>query len=249
MAARRRSEEHIACSKALPGLNEKLQPLTSVGSVLRMQSSEHVHLDWFFVCVKLQLWTAQPTIAEWIRRGQPAHTPPQRPPAAEREGRHKSRKGQDETGCQDPAMGACAFATGLKLETSSFPGLNCGVLLAAQSRCPLFRQVMRLRSFSAQQLLMPRACLPPESGVLIASGFSHDRPDTTTWLPSVGELLPDRQRHTRPLGFCEAGCACRVPHAVAWRRCAAESVHGESLAHTCIRTRPKQRLHDAHHMD
>eukprot|EP00955_Chlamydomonas_euryale_P074163 361949-Chlamydomonas_euryale.AAC.1 len=28
------------------------------------------------VCVKLQLWTAQPPLAEWIRRGQPAHTPP-----------------------------------------------------------------------------------------------------------------------------------------------------------------------------
>eukprot|EP00955_Chlamydomonas_euryale_P063925 358814-Chlamydomonas_euryale.AAC.5 len=39
------------------------------------------------VCVKLQLWTAQPPLAEWIRRGQPAHTPPQRPPGAERKGR------------------------------------------------------------------------------------------------------------------------------------------------------------------
>eukprot|EP00955_Chlamydomonas_euryale_P057515 356798-Chlamydomonas_euryale.AAC.4 len=29
------------------------------------------------VCVALQLWTAQPPLAEWIRRGQPAHTPPQ----------------------------------------------------------------------------------------------------------------------------------------------------------------------------
>eukprot|EP00955_Chlamydomonas_euryale_P099045 365192-Chlamydomonas_euryale.AAC.12 len=27
----------------------------------------------------LQLWTVQPPLAEWIRRGQPAHTPPQRP--------------------------------------------------------------------------------------------------------------------------------------------------------------------------
>eukprot|EP00955_Chlamydomonas_euryale_P095536 364943-Chlamydomonas_euryale.AAC.10 len=26
------------------------------------------------VCVKLQLWTAQPPLAEWIRRRQPAHT-------------------------------------------------------------------------------------------------------------------------------------------------------------------------------
>eukprot|EP00955_Chlamydomonas_euryale_P111871 366095-Chlamydomonas_euryale.AAC.16 len=41
------------------------------------------------VCVVLQLWTAQPPLAEWIRRGQPAHTPPQRPPGAERKGRHK----------------------------------------------------------------------------------------------------------------------------------------------------------------
>eukprot|EP00955_Chlamydomonas_euryale_P077319 362916-Chlamydomonas_euryale.AAC.1 len=44
------------------------------------------------VCVVLQLWTAQPPLAEWIRRGQPAHTPPQRPPGAERKGRHKGRK-------------------------------------------------------------------------------------------------------------------------------------------------------------
>eukprot|EP00955_Chlamydomonas_euryale_P097630 365087-Chlamydomonas_euryale.AAC.7 len=35
------------------------------------------------VCEKLQLWTAQPPLADWIRRGQPAHTPPQRPPGAE----------------------------------------------------------------------------------------------------------------------------------------------------------------------
>eukprot|EP00955_Chlamydomonas_euryale_P035049 349964-Chlamydomonas_euryale.AAC.1 len=35
---------------------------------------------------------AQPPLAEWIRRGQPAHTPPQRPPGAERKGRHKGRK-------------------------------------------------------------------------------------------------------------------------------------------------------------
>eukprot|EP00955_Chlamydomonas_euryale_P114140 366256-Chlamydomonas_euryale.AAC.28 len=32
------------------------------------------------VCVVLQLWTAQPPLSKWIRRGQPAHTPPQRPP-------------------------------------------------------------------------------------------------------------------------------------------------------------------------
>eukprot|EP00955_Chlamydomonas_euryale_P053691 355571-Chlamydomonas_euryale.AAC.4 len=44
------------------------------------------------VCVVLQLWTAQPPLAEWIRRDQPAHTPPQRPPGAERKGRHKGRK-------------------------------------------------------------------------------------------------------------------------------------------------------------
>eukprot|EP00955_Chlamydomonas_euryale_P050559 354583-Chlamydomonas_euryale.AAC.1 len=44
------------------------------------------------VCVVLQLWTAQPPLAEWIRRGQPAHTPPQRPPGAGRKGRHKGRK-------------------------------------------------------------------------------------------------------------------------------------------------------------
>eukprot|EP00955_Chlamydomonas_euryale_P104386 365562-Chlamydomonas_euryale.AAC.11 len=41
------------------------------------------------MCVNLQLWTAQPPLAEWIRRGQPAHTPP---PGAERKGRHKGRK-------------------------------------------------------------------------------------------------------------------------------------------------------------
>eukprot|EP00955_Chlamydomonas_euryale_P119198 366577-Chlamydomonas_euryale.AAC.27 len=35
------------------------------------------------VCVMLQLWTVQPPPAEWIRWGQPAHTPtPQRPPGA-----------------------------------------------------------------------------------------------------------------------------------------------------------------------
>eukprot|EP00955_Chlamydomonas_euryale_P050125 354469-Chlamydomonas_euryale.AAC.1 len=34
----------------------------------------------------------QPPLAEWIRRGQSAHTPPQRPPGAERKGRHKGRK-------------------------------------------------------------------------------------------------------------------------------------------------------------
>eukprot|EP00955_Chlamydomonas_euryale_P052838 355292-Chlamydomonas_euryale.AAC.7 len=39
----------------------------------------------------LQLWTAQPPPAEWIRRGQLAHTPPQRPPGAERKGRNKGR--------------------------------------------------------------------------------------------------------------------------------------------------------------
>eukprot|EP00955_Chlamydomonas_euryale_P022236 235131-Chlamydomonas_euryale.AAC.1 len=32
------------------------------------------------VSVKLHLWTALPPLAEGIRRGQPAHTPPQRPP-------------------------------------------------------------------------------------------------------------------------------------------------------------------------
>eukprot|EP00955_Chlamydomonas_euryale_P057520 356800-Chlamydomonas_euryale.AAC.4 len=44
------------------------------------------------VCVVLQLWTGQPPPAEWIRRGQLAHTPPQRPLGAERKGRHKGRK-------------------------------------------------------------------------------------------------------------------------------------------------------------
>eukprot|EP00955_Chlamydomonas_euryale_P088515 364387-Chlamydomonas_euryale.AAC.9 len=38
------------------------------------------------------IWTALPPLAEWIRRGQPAHTSPQRPPGAERTGRHKGRK-------------------------------------------------------------------------------------------------------------------------------------------------------------
>eukprot|EP00955_Chlamydomonas_euryale_P065637 359295-Chlamydomonas_euryale.AAC.8 len=49
---------------------------------------------WKRVCVRvvLQLWTAQPPLAEWIRRGQPAHTPPQRPLGAARKGRHKGRK-------------------------------------------------------------------------------------------------------------------------------------------------------------
>eukprot|EP00955_Chlamydomonas_euryale_P119052 366571-Chlamydomonas_euryale.AAC.29 len=36
----------------------------------------------------------QPPLAEWSRRGQPAHTPPERPPGAEGKGRHKVRKGQ-----------------------------------------------------------------------------------------------------------------------------------------------------------
>eukprot|EP00955_Chlamydomonas_euryale_P004003 41361-Chlamydomonas_euryale.AAC.1 len=44
------------------------------------------------MCVALQLWTAQPPLAEWIRRVEPARTPPQRPPGAERKGRHKGRK-------------------------------------------------------------------------------------------------------------------------------------------------------------
>eukprot|EP00955_Chlamydomonas_euryale_P048356 353939-Chlamydomonas_euryale.AAC.27 len=35
----------------------------------------------------LQLWTVQPPTVEWIRRGQPAHSPPQRPPGAEGKGR------------------------------------------------------------------------------------------------------------------------------------------------------------------
>eukprot|EP00955_Chlamydomonas_euryale_P042682 352398-Chlamydomonas_euryale.AAC.6 len=45
------------------------------------------------VCVMLQLWTAQPPPAERIRRVQPAHTSPQRPPGAEGKVRHKGRKG------------------------------------------------------------------------------------------------------------------------------------------------------------
>eukprot|EP00955_Chlamydomonas_euryale_P055073 356027-Chlamydomonas_euryale.AAC.1 len=49
----------------------------------------HANVVW---CVVLQPWTAQPPLAEWIRRGQPAHTPPQRPPGAERKRRHKGRK-------------------------------------------------------------------------------------------------------------------------------------------------------------
>eukprot|EP00955_Chlamydomonas_euryale_P059796 357499-Chlamydomonas_euryale.AAC.2 len=40
----------------------------------------------------LQLWTVQPPLAEWIRRGQAVHTPPQRPRGAEGKGRHKGRK-------------------------------------------------------------------------------------------------------------------------------------------------------------
>eukprot|EP00955_Chlamydomonas_euryale_P070024 360643-Chlamydomonas_euryale.AAC.12 len=46
------------------------------------------------VYVMLQLWILQPPLAEWIRRGQPAHTPPQRPPVAEGKGKlkHKGRK-------------------------------------------------------------------------------------------------------------------------------------------------------------
>eukprot|EP00955_Chlamydomonas_euryale_P040789 351809-Chlamydomonas_euryale.AAC.3 len=44
---------------------------------------------------------AQPPLAEWIRRGQPAHTPPQRPPGAERKGRHKGRKHFSKPDCTD----------------------------------------------------------------------------------------------------------------------------------------------------
>eukprot|EP00955_Chlamydomonas_euryale_P017755 189644-Chlamydomonas_euryale.AAC.1 len=44
------------------------------------------------VCVKLQLLTALPPLVEWISRGQPAHTPPQRPSGAEKIGRHQVRK-------------------------------------------------------------------------------------------------------------------------------------------------------------
>eukprot|EP00955_Chlamydomonas_euryale_P051112 354767-Chlamydomonas_euryale.AAC.6 len=40
---------------------------------------------------QLQLWTALPRPAEWTRRGHPAHPPLQRPPGAERTGRHKGR--------------------------------------------------------------------------------------------------------------------------------------------------------------
>eukprot|EP00955_Chlamydomonas_euryale_P078968 363226-Chlamydomonas_euryale.AAC.2 len=43
-------------------------------------------------CVMLQLWTVQPPPAKWITRGQPAHTPPQRPPGAKGKGTHKGRK-------------------------------------------------------------------------------------------------------------------------------------------------------------
>eukprot|EP00955_Chlamydomonas_euryale_P103960 365534-Chlamydomonas_euryale.AAC.20 len=50
------------------------------------------HVCMGCVCVVLKLWTAQPPLAEWIRRGQPAHTPPQRPPGAGRKGRNKGRK-------------------------------------------------------------------------------------------------------------------------------------------------------------
>eukprot|EP00955_Chlamydomonas_euryale_P091261 364609-Chlamydomonas_euryale.AAC.6 len=40
------------------------------------------------------LTAAEPPLAEWIRRGQPAHIPPQRPRDAEGKGRRKGRKGQ-----------------------------------------------------------------------------------------------------------------------------------------------------------
>eukprot|EP00955_Chlamydomonas_euryale_P115776 366377-Chlamydomonas_euryale.AAC.8 len=48
------------------------------------------------VCAKLQLWTAQPPLAEWIRRGQPVHTPPLRPPStrcsSSNQGSRRSRR-------------------------------------------------------------------------------------------------------------------------------------------------------------
>eukprot|EP00955_Chlamydomonas_euryale_P064126 358859-Chlamydomonas_euryale.AAC.18 len=65
--------------------------MTRTAQVL-VQHRVHIRTAFHCVCVVLQLWTAQPPLAEWIRRGQPAHTPPQRPPGAERKGRHKGRK-------------------------------------------------------------------------------------------------------------------------------------------------------------
>eukprot|EP00955_Chlamydomonas_euryale_P035929 350266-Chlamydomonas_euryale.AAC.9 len=77
----------------------------------------------------IQPWTAQPPPAEWIRRGQPAHTPPQRPPVAEGKGRHKGGKGtnkdrkrtrgmQDERGKQ----GRTLYVEGVPVaQTSDWP--------------------------------------------------------------------------------------------------------------------------------
>eukprot|EP00955_Chlamydomonas_euryale_P043512 352606-Chlamydomonas_euryale.AAC.1 len=52
-----------------------------------MSRPRTVHTQLGNIAALLQLWTAQPPLAEWIRRGQPAHTTPQRPPGAERKGR------------------------------------------------------------------------------------------------------------------------------------------------------------------
>eukprot|EP00955_Chlamydomonas_euryale_P026051 274542-Chlamydomonas_euryale.AAC.1 len=70
------------------------------GSSAKRNQDLHVQSDWqhvpiqpaLAVYVVLQLWTARPPLAESIRRGQPARTPPQRPPGAQRKGRHKGRK-------------------------------------------------------------------------------------------------------------------------------------------------------------
>eukprot|EP00955_Chlamydomonas_euryale_P086054 364189-Chlamydomonas_euryale.AAC.5 len=60
-------------------------PRPHVKVLIILHTPHHAdNLNWNQVCVKLQLWTAQPTLAEWIRRVQPAHTLPQRLPGAER---------------------------------------------------------------------------------------------------------------------------------------------------------------------
>eukprot|EP00955_Chlamydomonas_euryale_P035675 350197-Chlamydomonas_euryale.AAC.5 len=78
------------------------------------------------VCVMSQLWTAQPPPAEWIRRGQSAHTPPQRPPGAEGKGRHKGRKRDRQVplvccaACPHPTLGDHLWG-GARLAKASCP--------------------------------------------------------------------------------------------------------------------------------
>eukprot|EP00955_Chlamydomonas_euryale_P060119 357615-Chlamydomonas_euryale.AAC.2 len=73
MVAACRAARRLACHQHMPQWRiSTLQDVIACCATVAVMTAT--------VCVVLQLWTAQPPLAEWIRRGQPAHTPPQRPP-------------------------------------------------------------------------------------------------------------------------------------------------------------------------